>query len=88
MMLFATAAAIIPLALARSCYGILSAPKNPLNDHSGHHTGIKKVSQSKIFKLANVKALSRKLNVTINDLITNCIVNSFSKAFEQKDPNH
>ena len=47
--------------------------KNPLHDGKRHLTGQKKVAMSPRFKFAEIKATSKALGVTINELLTSAL---------------
>jgi NRPS condensation-like uncharacterized protein len=60
--------------------------RNPMPDGVRKLTGVKKCAISDHFETAEIKATSKALKVTINDLMTSSLSVAVSRYFKEKDP--
>ena len=60
--------------------------RNPMHDGKRNLTGVKKCAISDLFSFAEIKATSKTLKVTINDLMTSSLSVAVSRYFKEKDP--
>jgi NRPS condensation-like uncharacterized protein len=73
----------LPLNMIRVFLSFISQPikVNPLHDGKRDLSGIKHVSTSKDYKLKDIKELSKRLNLTINDILTACLASGVKSYF-------
>ena len=58
---------------------------NPLHDGKRNLTGIKEIAISSLFSFPEIKATSRALQVTINDMMTSTLAVAVKRYFKQLD---